>query len=111
MPPALYNYKTGELYSSKEEMITERKKRDNIGQKTRYWRKKYGYDLSKNDYEEFNKYVSIIKHIHKIHDFVCDFDPNNIDREKLDIYTQYHKHINNALPIQDYLRTLKKINK
>lgn len=109
MPPALYNCKTGEFYSSKEEMLAERKERDNVGQKIRYWRKKYKYDLSKNDYEEFNKHVSFIKHIYKIHDFVCAFDPNNVDREHLDIYAQYHKHIKNVLPIQDYLRTLKKI--
>ena len=111
MPPSLYNCKTGTYYSSKDEMCKQRQLRDNIGQKIRYWRKRYGYDLSKNDYDEFNKHIDTIKNIYHIHDFMCKFDKNNISAEGLEIYVKNHKGINNALPIQNYLKTLKLIQK
>jgi len=111
MPPALYNCKTGTLYSSKDEMFEQRKQRDNMGQKIRYWRNRYGYDLSKNDYEDFNKNIGIIKNIHKIHDFMCKFNKSNIAETDLDIYVKNYKNINKALPIQNYLKTLTKIEK
>ena len=66
MPPALYNYRTGSQYESKEQMIRERKHRDNVGQKIKYWRKAYNYDLTASDYDTFSKYVPIIKDIYKI---------------------------------------------
>ncbi len=111
MPPALYNCKTGECYSSQEEMDTQRRLRDNIGQKIRYWRKHYGYDLSKNDYDEFSQHIDTIKNIHHLHDFICRFDYNNLVGEDLEIYVKNHKSIKSALPIQSYLRTLKKIER
>jgi hypothetical protein len=110
MPPALYNCKTGERYASHDEMCKERRHRDNMGQKLRYWRNRYGYDLSKNDYEEFNKHIDTIKNIYHIHDFMCKFDKNNISGDELEIYVKNHKSINNALPIQSYLKTLKPID-
>lgn len=109
MPPALYNCKTGERYASKEEMYEQRRMRDNIGQKVRYWRKRYGYDLSKNDYDEFSKHIDTIRNVYHIHDFICRFDTNAVSGEDLEIYVKNHKSIKNALPIQNYLRTLKKI--
>ena len=109
MPPALYNRATKTLYSSKDEMDKARKMRDNIAQKIRYWRKKYGYDLSKNDYTEFNRHVQVIKKIYHIHDFVCQFDKSKIGPENLDLYVQHAAAIDAALPIREYLRTLTKI--
>jgi hypothetical protein len=109
MPPALYNYRTGSKYESKEHMISERKHRDNIGQKIKYWRKAYNYDLTASDYDTFSKYVPIIKDIHKIHKFICELDPMNVSSKDLDIYASNYKKIKSALPIQSYLKTLKKI--
>tara|TARA_R110002020_G_scaffold80434_8_gene200701 strand:+ start:508 stop:897 length:390 start_codon:yes stop_codon:yes gene_type:complete len=111
MPPALYNCSTGKKYESKEEQIKERKKRDNISQKIRYWKKSYGYDLTKNDYEDFNKHVNIIKKIHKIHDFVVNYNyrRKSVSKDCLDTYAKNYKAINDALPIQEYLKTLNKI--
>lgn len=112
MPPSLYNKHTGGQYSSKEEMRANRKAKDNVAHKIRYYRKQYGYDLSLDDYEEFVKHVPIIRNIHKIHDFVCAFDKDNpnMTRSDLNTYARKHKHIDEAMSIQSYLRTLTKIN-
>jgi len=75
----------------------------------RYWKKNYGYVLSFEDYEEFNKNVKIIKKIYKLHDFVISFDKSNIgkaNKDIIDIYVKNYKNINDALPIVPYLKTL-----
>ena len=111
MPPSLYNKYTGGKYINKEDMLTNRKKKDNEKNKVRYWRTKYGYDLKYSDYDEFNKNAYLIKHIYDIHDFFINWNPNNeIKKENLAIYIIKHNHIKNAYPIQDYVKTLKKIN-
>ena len=110
MPPALYNCRTGETYASREEMLTQRKHRHNIEKKIKYWRTHYGYDLNANDYEQFNKHVKVIKRIHKIHQFVCKFNKNNLKKSDIKTYVDNYKVINDALPIQAYLQTLKKID-
>ena len=109
MPPALYNCRTGENYVSKEAMMKERKQRDNVSQKIKYWRKVYGYDLKRDDYTEFSKRVPVIRHIYKLHDFVCNLDVNNIGAKDLDTYATYHQKIKKALPIQKYLKSLKRL--
>jgi len=111
MPPSLYNKYTKGKYINKEDMLTNRKKKDNEKNKVRYWRTKYGYDLKYSDYDEFNKNAYLIKHIYDIHDFFINWNPNNeIKKENLAIYIIKHNHIKNAYPIQDYVKTLKKIN-
>lgn len=111
MPPSLYNKYTKGKYINKEDMLTNRKKKDNEKNKVRYWRTKYGYDLKYSDYDEFNKNAYLIKHIYDIHDFFINWNPNNeIKKENLAIYIIKHNHIKNAYPIQDYIKTLKKIN-
>tara|TARA_R100000951_G_scaffold88298_1_gene76303 strand:+ start:32 stop:418 length:387 start_codon:yes stop_codon:yes gene_type:complete len=111
MPPSLYNKYTGGKYINKEDMLTNRKKKDNEKNKVRYWRTKYGYDLKYSDYDEFNKNAYLIKHIYDIHDFFINWNPNDeIKKENLAIYIIKHNHIKNAYPIQDYIKTLKKIN-
>lgn len=110
MPPALYNYRTGSKYESKEQMLSERKRRDNVGQKIKYWRKVYKYDLCADDYDTFNKYVPIIRDIYKLHKFICNLDINNIGSKDLDTYASNYKKIKKALPIQSYLKTLKTID-
>ena len=110
MPAALWNCRTGEKYKSKEDMIDARRMRDNKSQKIKYWRKTYGYDLKLNDYEDFKKNVKIIKSIHKIHDFVCNWNPNvSLADKDLDLYASNYKKIKAALPIQPYLRSLTKL--
>ena len=87
MPSALYNKNTGGKYLNKDEMLVNRKKKDNESQKLRYWRKKYKYDLKSNDYEQFNKNVHLIKHIYDIHDFFINWNPNNeVKTEDLAMY-------------------------
>jgi len=110
MPPALYNYKTGGYYNSRDEMINNRKSVDNIKQKIRYWKNKYGYDLTLKDYDEFNKHSSNIKHIYDIHDWFVGYsigDP--IPEDIHGIFFARQSYILRALLSQDYIKTLKKI--
>ena len=111
MPSKLYDCKTETYFSSVEEQKKERKRRDNIAQKIRYWRKKYGYDINTSDYDEFNKYVHIIKKVHNLHDFIIMYNEKNnfISKEHMDIYGQNYHIINQGLEIKPYLKTLKKI--
>ena len=111
MPPILYNKYTGGRYLNKDEMLINRKKKDNQKNELRYWRKKYGYNLEYSDYEEFNKNIYLIKHIYDIHDFFINWNPNDeIKKEDLSMYIKKHNFIKDAYPIQDYVKTLKKTN-
>ena len=113
MPPALYCVKTGLKYESKEQMLTLRRVNDNKKQKIRYWRKKYNYDLTLDDYEKFMQINKIIKYIHKYHDLLIKYNPDaeqTFNKEELEIYVKNHKHFKDALPHIDYIRTLKLIN-
>jgi|TARA_R110002012_G_scaffold302154_1_gene502910 hypothetical protein len=110
MPPALYNLSTGGFYSNKEEMVKSRKSKDNMKQKLKYWRNKYGYDVTKKDYEEFDKHSSNIKHIYDIHDWFVNYtvgDP--IDEDIHGIFFARQSYILRALLSQEYIKTLKKI--
>lgn len=111
MPSKLYDCRTETYFSSKEEQLKERKRRDNISQKIRYWRKTYGYDLKKSDYEEFNKHVHIIRKVHKLHDFIIMYNEKkkSISKDIMDTYGKNYDKINQGLEIQAYLKTLKKI--
>ncbi len=111
MPSKLYNCRTETYFENEEEQKLERKKRDNLGQKIRYWKKKYGYDLKKSDYEEFNKHVHIIKKIYNLHDFIINYNDKKktILKEDLDYYVKNYNAIKLGLTIKDYLITLKKI--
>lgn len=111
MPPQLYNKTTRGKYINKEDMLTNRKRKDNEKNKVRYWRTKYGYDLKYDDYEDFNKNAYLIKHIYDIHDFFINWNPESeIKKEDLGIYIIKHNHIKNAYPIQQYVKSLKKID-
>ena len=110
MPPALYNLSTGGFYSNKEEMVKSRKSKDNMKQKLKYWRNKYGYDVTKKDYEEFDKHSSNIKHIYDIHNWFVNYtvgDP--IDESIHGIFFARQSYILRALLSQEYIKTLKKI--
>ncbi len=111
MPSKLYDCRTETYFNSKEEQLKERKRRDNVSQKIRYWRKTYGYDLKKSDYEEFNKHVNIIKKVYKLHDFIVMYNEKrkSISKDIMDTYGKNYNKINQGLEIQAYLKTLSKI--
>ena len=110
MPSKLYNSKTETYFENEEEQKLERKRRDNINQKIRYWSKTYNYDLKKSDYEEFNKHVNIIKKVHKLHDFIISYNDKRktIMKDELDFIAKNYNNIQKGLTIKDYLKTLKK---
>ena len=111
MPSKLYDCKTDTYFNSKEEQLEERRRRDNIAQKIRYWRKTYNYDLNKSDYDDFKKNVHIIKKVHKLHDFIINYNQNKktFTKDMMEIYAKNYNTINKGLEIQNYLKTLKKI--
>jgi len=110
MPPQLYNCKTGGFYANKEEMISKRKSKDNMKQKLRYWRSKYGYDVNEKDYDEFSRHSSNIKHIYDIHDWFISYSVGDpIDEEIHGIFFTRQSYILRALLSQDYIKSLKKI--
>ena len=112
MPPPLFCVKTGKKYQSKEEMLMIRRENDNKKQKIRYWRNKYNYDLSMDDYDRFNEISNIIRYIYKHHDFLIKYDPTSnqeYSKEDLEIYVKNHKFFKKAIPHLDYIKSLKKI--
>ncbi len=114
MPPSLYCARTGTKYESKEEMLRMRRLVDNKKQKIRYWRNKYSYDITLDDYEKFNKISGIIRYIHKEHEFLINFNPDELrfmTKRDLDTYIKHHKFFVKAIPHLDYIKTLKKIEK
>tara|TARA_Y100000114_G_C11726958_1_gene311483 strand:- start:570 stop:950 length:381 start_codon:yes stop_codon:yes gene_type:complete len=114
MPPPLYCARTGTKYESKEEMLRMRRLVDNKKQKIRYWRNKYNYDITLDDYDKFNKISGIIRYIHDQHDFLMKFNPDDLrymTKRDLDLYVKHHKFFVKAIPHLDYIKTLKKIEK
>ena len=114
MPPSLYCARTGTKYESKEEMLRMRRLVDNKKQKIRYWRNKYSYDITLYDYEKFNKISGIIRYIHDEHEFLINFNPDDLrfmTKRDLDTYVKHHKFFVKAIPHLDYIKTLKKIEK
>lgn len=89
-----------------------RRENDNKKQKIRYWRNKYNYDLSMDDYDRFNQISNIIRYIYKYHDFIIKYDPvsnQEYSKEDLEIYVKNHKYFKKAIPYLDYIKSLKKI--
>lgn len=111
MPPYLYNSKTKGFYANEEEKLAARRLKDNMKQKLRYWREKYGYDVDENDYEKFNNHSSNIKHVFDIHDWFINYSARDpIPEDMHEIFFQRQSYILRALIYsQDYIKTLKKI--
>jgi len=111
MPPYLYNSKTKGFYANEEEKLAARRFKDNIKQKLRYWRSKYGYDIDENDYQNFNNHSSNIKHIYDIHNWFINYESKqSIPDDMHKIFFQRQAYILRALVYsQDYIKTLKKI--
>ena len=114
MPPSLYCARTGTKYNSKEEMLRLRRYNDNKKQKIRYWRNKYGYDITLDDYDNFNKISGIMRYIHNEHEFLMNFNNEDIKwmtKRDLDTYIKHHQFFVKAVPHLNYIKTLKKIEK
>jgi len=114
MPGKLYNKFTKSKYESKEDMLLQRKNRDLIKQKIRYYKNTYGYDLDYNDLELYNKFVenlNIIKKVYKFHNFIINFkepDNNMININDAKIYYSNKNNIDLGLEYIDFLKKLKK---
>ena len=113
MPSKLYNKFTKTKYESEEDMIKQRKNRDNIKQKIRYYKKQYGYELDFNDLDLYNEFVenlNIIKKVHKFHNFIMNYkEPKDkmINKTDAEIYYTNKTYIDLGLEYIDFLKKLK----
>jgi len=113
MPSKLYNKFTKKKYESEEDMIQQRKHRDLIKQKIRYYKNTYGYDLDHNDLELYNKFIqniNIIKKVYKFHNFIINYkkpDNNMININDAEIYYSNKSNIDLGLQYIDFLKELK----
>ena len=112
MPSKLYNKFTKTQYESEEEMIRGRKYRDNIKQKIRYYKKKFGYILDYDDIDLYNQFVqnlNVIKKVHKFHNFIIQYKE---PKDKLIIKTDAEIYYTNKSNIDlglEYIEFLKKL--
>ena len=113
MPSKLYNKFTKTKYESEEDMIKQRKNRDNIKQKIRYYKKQYGYILDFNDLDLYNEFVenlNVIKKVHKFHNFILRFkEPKDkmIIKTDAEVYYTNKSNIDLGLEYIDFLKKLK----
>ena len=92
-------------------MINKNKKiKDNINNKIRYYKNKYGYIITENTYNEFTKNLPIIKKIYHLHDFICTYDQFKIPYNIVNYYASNYKLMKLGYSIKYYLLKLKKIN-
>lgn len=114
MPSKLYNKFTKSKYESEEQMIRDRKNRDNIKQKIRYYKNTYGYVLDYNDIELYNQFVenlNIIKKVHRFHNFILRYkEPKDkmIIKTDAEVYYTNKSNIDLGLEYIDFLKKLKK---
>ena len=114
MPSKLYNKFTKSKYESHEEMIRDRKHRDNIKQKIRYYKNTYGYVLDYNDldlYHQFVENLNVIKKVHRFHNFILRYkEPKDkmIIKSDAEIYYTNKSNIDLGLDYIDFLKKLKK---
>ena len=114
MPSKLYNKFTKSKYESHEEMIRDRKHRDNIKQKIRYYKNTYGYVLDYNDldlYHQFVENLNVIKKVHRFHNFILRYkEPKDkmIIKTDAEVYYTNKSNIDLGLDYIDFLKKLKK---
>ena len=112
MPSKLYNKFTKTQYESEEAMIRERKYRDNIKQKIRYYKKQFGYILDYDDINLYNQFVqnlNIIKKVHKFHSFILQYkEPKDklIIKTDAEIYYTNKSNIDLGLEYIEFLQKL-----
>ena len=97
-------------WDSKEAMMENRIKNDNIQKKVAYWRKKYNFNLNKSDYDTFIKYIPIVKKVYQHLEKYLEYDKNKQMNDN-----DFHFYANNydkLKLVQDnrfYLESLERI--
>ena len=92
-------------------MINKSKKElDNINNKIRYYKKKYGFLIELKNYDEFLKYLPIIKKVYFLYDFICLYSQHKIPYHLVDYYARNYELMKLGYSIKHYLLTLKKVN-
>ena len=87
-----------------------RKNKDNINNQIRYYKNKYGYIISPNEYLKFKSFLPIIKKIYKNHDFICNISQQKIPYHFVDFYASNYKNLKLGYKIKDFLLKLKKVD-
>jgi len=88
----------------------QRKLNDNINNQIRYYKKKYGYDISIDEYYEFKKNINIIKKVFLFHDYIISTNQFKIPYEKVEFYGKNYDTLKLGFSIKPFLSKLKKVN-
>jgi len=98
-------------WSSEEEMNKSRKRYDCWQHQNKNWKKKYGFNISLKEYDEFSKNHSLIKKIYPILDWFLEYDSmKTYSGEDLEIFGKNYQAIMDALPIRQFINNLKRVN-
>jgi hypothetical protein len=104
MPPKNYGW------SSAEEMMKNRKTKDNIQKKVAYWRKKYNFDLVKSDHDTFIKYIHVVKKVYLDLERFLEYDKDKqISDNEFHFYAINYDKLKLVQDNKEYLQSLKRI--
>lgn len=87
-----------------------KKELDNMNNKIRYYKNKYGYIIEKKNYNQFLEYLPIIKKVYFLHDFICIYPQHKIPYHLVDYYAKNYDLMKLGYSIKHYLLKLKKID-
>jgi len=87
-----------------------RKNKDNINNQIRYYKNKYGYIITGEEYLKFKSFLPIIKKIYKHHDFICNIPQQKIPFHLVEFYASNYKNLKLGYKIKDFLLKLKKVD-
>lgn len=97
-------------WESAEAMMENRRKNDNIQKKVAYWRKKYNFDLNKNDYNTFIKYIPVVKKVYQDLERFLTYDKNRqMSDNDFHFFANNYEKLKLVQDNREYLETLRRI--
>jgi len=98
-------------YKDQEELDAYRKKFDLWQHQNKAWKKKYGFNVTKDEFDYFNENRKIIKNIFPILDWFLELDIDKpITGENIHIFGKNYQAIMDALPIKEFINNLQRVN-
>jgi hypothetical protein len=98
-------------WDTHEEMMENRRKKDNIQKKISYWRKTYGFDINKEDYDEFIKMIPVVKKIYMHLEKYLQYDKDKqITDDDFHFYANNYDKLKLVQDNREYLSKLKRIS-
>lgn len=97
-------------WSSQEEMMKNRRIQDNKQKKVAYWRKKYNFDIKKDDYNDFLKMIPVVKKVYQDLEKYLQYDKNRpISDHEFHFFASNYDKLQLVQDNKEYLATLKRI--